>query len=229
MAEQKRLYRSGKDHILGGVCAGLAEYLNIDAVLVRVLWLVSVMFNGIGLLAYLLCLFFIPMNPEHAALPESERKKSGQTGLFVGIAFVVFGFMFLFFNIAGHHFFWFDWCWFGFWPFRWNYIWPLFIIGFGVWYIIYSLRKDKEQNGENQTILGTMRFYRKKENRMISGVCSGLAEYWNIDVTLVRIGLVVLTLVTHVFMGIALYVALVFIIPEKEQLQSNMNVSQDPS
>ena len=43
------------------------------------------------------------------------------------------------------------------------------------------------------------RLTRPKENRMIAGVCAGLAEYMNLDVSLVRLLFVVITLVTAVF------------------------------
>ena len=37
MNEPKKLYRSTKDRMIGGVCAGLADYLNIDPTLVRII------------------------------------------------------------------------------------------------------------------------------------------------------------------------------------------------
>ena len=48
---------------------------------------------------------------------------------------------------------------------------------------------------------------------MIAGVCSGLAAYFQIDVTLVRIGFVVLALLTK-GVGILIYVAMMFLVPE---------------
>jgi len=49
----KRLYRSEKDKVLGGVCAGIADYFEIDLVIVRVLWVILTLFSmGAGLLAY---------------------------------------------------------------------------------------------------------------------------------------------------------------------------------
>lgn len=40
--------------VLLGVCSGIAEYLNIDAKIVRIAWVVAAIFAGIGLVAYLL-------------------------------------------------------------------------------------------------------------------------------------------------------------------------------
>ena len=61
----KRLYRSGKDKILGGVCGGIAEYLNVDPVLIRLLWAIAVLVYGTGVLLYIIAWIIIPRNPEH--------------------------------------------------------------------------------------------------------------------------------------------------------------------
>ena len=58
--EPKRLFRSRKDRILGGVCGGLGNYLNVDPVLVRVVWAILFFAAGIGLLAYILAWIIIP-------------------------------------------------------------------------------------------------------------------------------------------------------------------------
>jgi phage shock protein C len=65
MTEQniKRLYRSKRDRILGGVCAGLGNYLNIDPVLIRVVWVIGFFAAGIGFLAYLIAWIIIPEDP----------------------------------------------------------------------------------------------------------------------------------------------------------------------
>jgi phage shock protein PspC (stress-responsive transcriptional regulator) len=55
-----RLYRSRADKLLGGVCGGLAEYLHIDPLVVRLLFVLGAMINGIGLAAYMLLWLFVP-------------------------------------------------------------------------------------------------------------------------------------------------------------------------
>ena len=63
MAEKiKRLYRS-KERVLGGVCAGVAEYFNVDPVLVRFLWAIWALVGGMGLLAYVIGWILIPERP----------------------------------------------------------------------------------------------------------------------------------------------------------------------
>ena len=61
---EKKLYRSRTDKKLAGVCAGLAEYLNMDVTLVRLLWALITVFAGAGLIAYIVCALVIPEKPE---------------------------------------------------------------------------------------------------------------------------------------------------------------------
>lgn len=61
----KRLYRSGNDRLLGGVCGGIAEYLGVDPVLIRLLWVIFILLWGIGILAYIIAWIIIPRNPRH--------------------------------------------------------------------------------------------------------------------------------------------------------------------
>jgi phage shock protein C len=63
--EVRRLYRSGKDRILGGVCGGIAEYLGVDPVIIRLLWVISIFAWGFGILAYIIAWIIIPRNPGH--------------------------------------------------------------------------------------------------------------------------------------------------------------------
>jgi phage shock protein C len=61
--EPKRLFRSRKDRILGGVCGGLGTYFNLDPVLMRVIWVVLFFFAGVGILAYILAWIIVPEEP----------------------------------------------------------------------------------------------------------------------------------------------------------------------
>lgn len=64
MAEIKRLYRSGKERVLGGVCGGVAEYLNIDPTIVRLLWILFIFAFGAGIIFYLIAWLIMPRNPK---------------------------------------------------------------------------------------------------------------------------------------------------------------------
>ena len=61
----RRLYRSGSDKILGGVCGGIAEYLGVDPVLIRLLWVIGTFAWGFGILAYIIAWIIIPRDPGH--------------------------------------------------------------------------------------------------------------------------------------------------------------------
>ena len=56
----KKLYRSTTDRVFGGVCGGLAEYLRVDPLLVRILFVLVAMVNGVGLAVYLLMWLLVP-------------------------------------------------------------------------------------------------------------------------------------------------------------------------
>jgi phage shock protein PspC (stress-responsive transcriptional regulator) len=62
--------------MIGGVAGGLAEYFDIDPTLVRILWVILALANGIGVLAYLIAWIVIPANP-HTEASERFEKTEG--------------------------------------------------------------------------------------------------------------------------------------------------------
>ena len=67
MDEPRKLYRSRNNRQLAGVCGGLAEYFNIDATLIRVLFVAFAVLGGPGLVAYLVLWIVVPEQPVDAA------------------------------------------------------------------------------------------------------------------------------------------------------------------
>jgi len=59
--ENKKLYRSKSNKKLAGVCGGLAQYLNIDPTIVRLVWILATLFVGCGILAYIIALLIMPV------------------------------------------------------------------------------------------------------------------------------------------------------------------------
>ncbi|MDD2305393.1 MAG: PspC domain-containing protein [Prolixibacteraceae bacterium] len=59
MTSPKRLYRS-KEKMVAGVCAGLADYFNIDPTIMRILFVVIAFAGGASLLAYLIMWIIVP-------------------------------------------------------------------------------------------------------------------------------------------------------------------------
>ena len=60
MSEGKKLYRSSTNKKLFGVCGGLAEYFDMDATVIRIIYLLLLLGAGVGLLAYLVCALVMP-------------------------------------------------------------------------------------------------------------------------------------------------------------------------
>jgi len=51
-----------RNKMIGGVCSGLANYLDIDPTIVRIVWALLILGAGFGLLAYIICWIVIPQN-----------------------------------------------------------------------------------------------------------------------------------------------------------------------
>ena len=60
---KKRLYKSRTNIMLDGVCAGIAEYFDIDPTLVRLGWVLFCALGGCGILAYIIAAIIIPRAP----------------------------------------------------------------------------------------------------------------------------------------------------------------------
>ena len=56
----KKFYRSETDKKIGGVCGGIAEFLGIDSVWIRILWLVAVLIYGFGIVPYIILAIAMP-------------------------------------------------------------------------------------------------------------------------------------------------------------------------
>jgi phage shock protein PspC (stress-responsive transcriptional regulator) len=111
---EKRLYRSRKYRVLGGVAGGLAEYFNIDPVLMRVIFVVLALTKGFGILLYIILWIVIPEMPfdiaynikkDESSTPDSsaetpsvdyEMKKNSTGRTVFGIILIALGLLFFF-------------------------------------------------------------------------------------------------------------------------------------
>jgi phage shock protein C len=66
MAQTRKLYRSRTNRKLAGICGGLAQYFNLDATLIRVLFVVLAVLGGSGLVIYLVMWIIVPNEPQGA-------------------------------------------------------------------------------------------------------------------------------------------------------------------
>ncbi|MDD4255692.1 MAG: PspC domain-containing protein [Methanofollis sp.] len=73
------------------------------------------------------------------------------------------------------------------------------------------------------------RLVRPKNDRMIAGVCSGIARYLGVDPAIVRIAWVILSLFGYIVFGVLAYILAVIIIPEEEKgvLDADFTVKEE--
>jgi len=62
----KRFYKSKENKVFAGIIGGIGEYFNIDPVILRIVWIVIVVFTGFmpGIIAYIIAIFVVPDKPK---------------------------------------------------------------------------------------------------------------------------------------------------------------------
>lgn len=123
----KRLYRSRTNSMIAGVCGGLGEYFNVDPTIMRLVAVLLVFADGIGLIAYIIAWIIIPRNPEIEA-EVITTEKSELNRLLPGLALIVVGFIFLLNNLIP---------WFHF-----SHLWPLVLIVLGIVILTKAQKKS---------------------------------------------------------------------------------------
>lgn len=123
-----------KNQKIAGVCSGFAQYFNIDASIVRIIWVLLTLMGGAGIITYIIAIFIVPKKPDD--------------------------------------------------------------------YVELVVEEDKEKR----------KLTLSKEDRVIFGVCGGLAKYYDIDSILIRILFVFL--IFSIGFGILLYLLLALVIPK---------------
>ncbi len=165
---EKKLQRNEQEKTVAGVCAGLAEYFDVDVTWIRIAFVLAVLAGFSGVLAYIVLWIAVPVKPfvptygqfnadykvyDHAAnpngpindpafsgMPYPQKKKSGNGGIVIGLLFVMFG---AFFLLDEFHFvpYWFEF----------HKLWPLVFIIPGIMMITNANKKSwKEEWKETQ-------------------------------------------------------------------------------
>jgi len=219
MGQHKKLYKSRQDKMIDGVCGGVAEYLNTDASIVRIIWGVTVLWGGFGLLAYLVAMIIVPSNPEQ----EVTDAKTKHAGAIWGILLVIFGLSLLFNELNFHWFFRNPFHLFH-WPIHyWSGYWPLLLVAIGVAYLIIIVHGQRSNSSEDTPATKKKKNDDDKEhgsitrdtsNKWIAGVCSGFAAYFNMDINLLRLLVVLAALISNLFFFIIVYIVLWIVLPE---------------
>jgi phage shock protein C len=147
----KRLYRSKKNRVIAGVCGGIAEYLEVDPVLVRLIAVLLLFVGGGSFIAYIIGMIIIPNAPlgsipdnQSVPPPPPNPAKANQTGgLIIGVILIVLGISFLLKHIP----FFQDYYWW-FWNMGWNFLWPSILILIGL--LIIFRAGCNRKNGDGQ-------------------------------------------------------------------------------
>jgi phage shock protein C len=208
----KRLVRSRRDRIIAGVCGGFAEYFQVDPVLVRVVWIFFTLFGGSGILAYILAVIIVP---EEGTVPLSRfeetplKKPSPSTW---GIILVVVGLILLL-----QHGPMVRMVWHSFWGSGINLLFSLLIIAVGG-YLIYTRREDIAAFIDRRTALP---LHLSQQDKMLYGVCGGIAESLQMDATIIRFLWLFGTFMSY-GLGLILYIVLAAVLPKTEYTEDNL-------
>lgn len=145
-----KLVRSRQDAVLGGVCGWLGEYLGVDTTLVRILFVLLSLGNGIGVLVYLVLWFVLPRESgvqtsqwydgvgervrgmQRDVIDATHAAPDRKTGMILGGGLIVVGGVFLIQNL---HIPWLNW-------FNYGVFWPALLIVCGLLLIFRRIKGD---------------------------------------------------------------------------------------
>jgi phage shock protein C len=142
----KRLFRSRENAMIGGVCAGIADYFNTDPSLIRLATVLLFFAGGVGVLGYIVAWIIIPHKPlnvssaeaampaepsEEKANPKEATEEVNRPRFILGIVLVLLGCLFLMGSLS-------LWHWFSF--FR---LWPIILIVIGIMIITKGVNKGE--------------------------------------------------------------------------------------
>jgi phage shock protein PspC (stress-responsive transcriptional regulator) len=163
---EKKLYRDEQNKMVGGVCAGLAQYLDMDVTVVRLLFAFAFFVAGVGGGTYIILWIVlprktynpfttpsdpatvnyivppvIPVNPGQPFTPVPQKRSNG--GIIVGLVLILMGAVFLLHQLDL----------FSFWEL--HRFWPVLLVGVGIALIVSGQRKKPwehhDWNNVNQT------------------------------------------------------------------------------
>lgn len=139
----KKLYKSRENKVIDGVCGGIAEYFDVDPVLIRLIFVLFFFFGGSAILAYIIGIIIMPVKSFDVKIEKADEGKkvtpvdSNKSSLIIGVVFIIIGTFFLigkipFFNIyyywVKRHF--------------WDILLPGILIFIGISIVINSSRKN---------------------------------------------------------------------------------------
>ncbi len=236
----RTLYRHPRNRLIGGVCGGLAEFLGLDANLVRILWIVlTVGTLGAGFLAYLLLWLLLPVGTSHTG-PQAEATVAlnERNVVRAGALLISLGALWLLANLGV-----LPWLWNAFWSLLGLVFWPVVLIGAGLLLLknqegwreslaawrtglgsrvngvkapqVDGARVKAQLKGDLSQLRQRLPVKRSRANRMLLGVCGGIGKALGIDANLVRLLWVAFS-IGSLGTGVLVYVLLALLLPEEE-------------
>ncbi|HOV98238.1 MAG TPA: PspC domain-containing protein [Bacteroidota bacterium] len=221
MAQTKRLYRSTKNKILAGICGGIAEYLDTDPTFVRIIWIVLTLLGGSGIILYIIAYLIMPENPEKTG--EVQTETNSKANIFLGSLLIILGGLLLLdtTDVISFH---------RLWATSWEYILPLTFILIGFALLLGRKRRQTPPKETSAEVLEgdatappqeataeeeePERLMRSRKDKKILGVCGGIAEYFHIDSTIIRLLYILFTFATG-GVGIIVYFLLALVMPKE--------------
>jgi phage shock protein C len=200
--KDRKLYRSQINKMLGGVCGGVAEFFRIDPTLVRLAWVIVSLTGGIGIVAYIAGLIIMPPNPEQSGIAATSPAVKDKS-FFWGSILIIVGAFLLLKQVGLFQAF-------HFWQIPWQAVWGALLVSLGLLLVFKKVKVEDVIDVENKKL------YRSRSKKMLGGVCGGLADYFGLDVSLIRILWVVGTLISY-GMGLLAYVIMLIVFPEEQE------------
>lgn len=229
------LYRHPSDKLIGGVCGGLGDYLNIDPTLVRILWVVAtITTGGGGFLAYLALWLLLPVGTSRrgrlrpAALELTELNLGRAAKVLI-----VLGGLLLLSNLGI-----LPSLWSGFWTVMRLFFWPALLIGIGYlllrgtgqtsgWRVNLGDWRNRMSTSNPINVPGKAEFQsgvqslrqnfplkRSRRDKFFLGVCGGLGKKLGVDANLVRLVWAAVSVGTGGMAAVA-YLVIGLLLPEE--------------
>ncbi len=247
MEPSKKLYRSVSQKIIAGVCGGIGEYLNIDPVIIRLIFVALTVFGGSGILIYLIAMIIIPKSDGSRQSSDLsppvfkfDKINSDQVFYFIGLILIGAGVIILLRKLSIFTA-----------PFRLigelsqlseKLFFPsvLMLIGGLLLYSFFRSRRGGNESGDftqydpathqhtkdysaneapnipNKPLFSIQgQLYRSREDKKIFGICGGLARYFHIDSSIMRLLMILIAFATGFFFAVIGYFIMYFVVPEE--------------
>lgn len=224
--QQRRLYRNQSNKVFAGVCSGLGEYLNVDTIVIRLIWVLLTLLGGAGIIAYIIAYFIIPERPIESGQTTPQQSHDFTAVRIFGFFFVGAGIAILLDNldILSFH----RW-----WNISWEFVFPGLLILAGIYFLTKHDKISIHQPAQEPSIKGEQSaqdqaphpvsssgeqpkskvLRRSLSDKKLFGICGGAGEFFNVDPTIIRIAYAIFTVLSG-GAGILIYLLMYLIIPE---------------